>query len=773
MARRKIMNKILSALVVSLFVAACGGGGSADEDAAASASGRETARATADEVWTFIANEGQSFVVDGTQTVRYGQGSTWIQRSVTNSGQCTNGFFGSDPLFGVVKRCEVLGSTPPPEVWTFIANEGQSFVVTGTQTVRYGQGSTWIQRSVTNSGQCTNGFFGSDPLFGVVKRCEVLGSSPPPPPPPDGVWTFIANEGQPFVVTGTQTVRYGQGSTWIQRSVTNSGLCTNGFFGSDPLFGVVKRCELLSSAPPTNTANDGSPLGTNLAGLNYYATQVPFIDLFKSSSPWISGSATVWGDDRSFDLDSDGWIRSLQPGQVARTLMLRGPGVYPSGKYVVLYEGQGTLEYVFGWRKLAAESSPGRDVVEASGTTGDFGLYITATNPANHLRNIRVLLPGGICGNDVFVHAAAASACPGNFRSFEQDYATLIFNPVFLERTRKYKVLRFMNWMETNSDDQDGTWADRPRLAHARWTGQGGVPLEVLIALANRLNAYPWFNIPHRADDDYVRNFAQTVRDTLAPALKAYLEYSNETWNSDFPAGAYAAAQAQALGIAVPGDAYTSRIRYHARRAPQIFDIWSAVFAGNTRLVRVLGGQSVSTYLTDVVAGFENAYLKADAIGINAYFFLSDLSTTADAERFAALTNVQAFAEIRAKALTAVAAEVRAQVATAAKYNLKVMAFEAGNGIWPPYPARSNLALQAKLTSLQRDPEMKTLYTEYLNDWFNAGGNVLMHFIDVARYSETGGWYGSLEYVAQTRAEAPKYDGLMSFIENNRNRITP
>jgi hypothetical protein len=453
--------------------------------------------------------------------------------------------------------------------------------------------------------------------------------------------------------------------------------------------------------------------------------------------------------------------------------MLRGPGIYPSGKYVVLYEGEGTMVYSFGWRKLAAESSPGRDVLEAPTTEGNFGLDITATNPANYLRNIRVLLPGGTCGSDVFVHAASAADCAaGNFKSFEQSYATLIFNPVFLERTRRYKVLRFMDWMETTTDHQDGTWASRPRLNQARWAGQGGVPLEVLIELANRLNAYPWFNTPHRANDDYVRNFATMVLAKLDPALKVYLEYSNETWNPDFPAAAYSEAQAQALGIAA-GDPYTSRIRFHARRAPQISDIWVSVFGGNARLQRVLGGQLVSLYLTDVIATFENAYLKADALGVNAYFGLPDVSTTEDAERFAALTNAQAFAEIRTKSLPEVATNVRAQIAALDKYKLKLVAFESGNSLWPPYPARSNVNLEIKLNSIQRDPEMKLLYTQFLEDWFVAGGQLLMHFTDVQNYSAQAGWFGSLEYVAQTRAQAPKYDALSTFIENNRNRITP
>jgi hypothetical protein len=767
------MKKILWAVLVSALLAACGGGGSEASDTAAAAQ-TERAHALADpEVWTFIANEYQSFQVTGTQTVRYGSGSTWIQRSVAGSGQCTNAFFGSDPVPNVVKRCEALTS-PPSEVWTLIANEYQSFQVTGTQTVRYGAGSTWIQRSVTDSGQCTNAFFGSDPVPNVLKRCEVLVSAPPPPPPGE-VWTFIANEYQSFQVTGTQTVRYGAGSTWIQRSVTGSGQCTNAFFGSDPVPNVVKRCELLSSTtPPGGNANDGSPLGTNLAGLGYFATQVPFIDLFKSSSAWVSGSASTWDDGRAFDLDANGWVRSLLPGQIARTLMLRGPGVYPSGKYVVLYDGQGTLEYVFGWRKVAAESAPGRDVVEATGATGDIGLYITATNPANHVRNIRVLLPGGICGSDAFVHALAASACPGNYRPFEQVYSTLIFNPVFLERTSRYKVLRYMLWMETNTENQDGTWADRPLMTHARWIDQGGVPLEVMIELANRLNAYPWFNIPHRASDDYVRNFARFVRDRLNAGLKVYLEYSNETWNGFFPVRDYAYAQAQALGIAAPGDPYTSSGRYHARRAPQIFDLWASEFGGNLRLVRVLGGQSVSPYLTDVVAGFENAYLKADAIGLNAYFGLTGVSTDQDAERFAALTNAQALEEIRTTSLPATMAELRAQIATVAKYNnLKVMAFEGGNSLWPPYPALSNPRLKAKLDSIQRDPGMKAIYTEYLAGWFSNGGHLMMHFVDAESYSERAGWFGSLEYLYQPRSQAPKYDALMSFIDANRNRITP
>ena len=67
-------------------------------------------------------------------------------------------------------RCEAAAAD---SLWTVIAAEDQSFSVTGTRTVRYGSGTSWIARAVTGSGACTNTWFGGDPIFGVVKVCAV------------------------------------------------------------------------------------------------------------------------------------------------------------------------------------------------------------------------------------------------------------------------------------------------------------------------------------------------------------------------------------------------------------------------------------------------------------------------------------------------------------------------------------------------------------------------------------------------------------------------
>ena len=197
--------------------------------------------ATAATTWVRIAGENQSFTVSGTQTVRFGVDSSWVEKTVTGTGQCTNAYFGRDPAVGRGKACYVLtfDSTAATPTWTRIAREGQSFTVSGTQTVRYGANSSWIQKSVTGTGQCTNAYFGRDPLYGVVKACDL-----------SETWVRIANENQSFSVSGTQTVRYGANSSWVRKSVTGTGQCTNAFFGTDPLYGVVKVCDRLQTGTP-------------------------------------------------------------------------------------------------------------------------------------------------------------------------------------------------------------------------------------------------------------------------------------------------------------------------------------------------------------------------------------------------------------------------------------------------------------------------------------------------------------------------------------------
>ena len=97
----------------------------------------------------------------------------------------------------------------------------------------------------------------------------------------------------------------------------------------------------------TAAPNARSPRGTNLTGISHWSTEIPFVDLFMTSRPWISGSTSTWDDKRPFDRDSRGWIRSLKPRQIARTLPFWGGAAtkdrFPRGTCLVLFGGKGTL----------------------------------------------------------------------------------------------------------------------------------------------------------------------------------------------------------------------------------------------------------------------------------------------------------------------------------------------------------------------------------------------------------------------------------------------
>src|SRR5262249_685365 len=109
------------------------------------------------------------------------------------------------------------------------------------------------------------------------------------------------------------------------------------------------------------------------------------------------------------------------------------------------------------------------------------------------------------------------------------------FHPLFRERLAPFRTLRFMQASEIITS-QIQHWSDRRSVDYeTQMTGalgvQNGIAPESMIKLANELTADLWANMPHRAEDDYVRNFATMVGSQLNPGRKVYLEWSNEVWN--------------------------------------------------------------------------------------------------------------------------------------------------------------------------------------------------------------------------------------------------
>jgi hypothetical protein len=99
-------------------------------------------------------------------------------------------------------------------------------------------------------------------------------------------------------------------------------------------------------------------------------------------------------------------------------------------------------------------------------------------------------------------------------------------------------------------------------------------------------------------------------------------------------------------------------------------------------------------------------------------------------------------------------------------YGVRLLAYEGGQHMGGVAGAENDAALNTLFDSFNRDPRIKQLYLDYLASWKSAGGELFVHFNDVSRYDKWGRW-GALEYVAQPRAESPKFDGIMTFIEHN------
>lgn len=143
-----------------------------------------------------------------------------------------------------------------------------------------------------------------------------------------------------------------------------------------------------------------------------------------------------------------------------------------------------------------------------------------------------------------------------------------------------------------------------------------GVSLEYIVALTNEVHADPWFAMPHLADDNFVRQFAAQVRDTLAPGLRVYVEFDNELWNSAPSFDGYQWVRQQ---LALPENAGVTHEQFVARQYQRIFDIWTQVFAGQTdRLVRAVSGNEEQPDYTRALLAHMNG--NFDAISIGAYF---------------------------------------------------------------------------------------------------------------------------------------------------------
>lgn len=561
------------------------------------------------------------------------------------------------------------------------------------------------------------------------------------------------------------------GHTTSRRSLPIKAVLFNG------LLALAALTLLVEASPQTMAAtssNSKSPLGINLNSISYWSSEMPFINVFVSNSGWITHSNNSWDtqEEKYLNLDSNGWPISLKAqnepsGQqfnsvgvlLLRSLPSTPNGYYPAGKYIILYQGQGTISY--GGDATLVSRAAGQDTINvANPSGGGIDVRITATDPnntGNYIRNIRVVQAG-------------------NLSAFN---AGQIFNPRFLSLISNFRALRFMDWLSTNNSTLS-SWANRPLESNAFWGTPNGVPIEVAVQLANAVSADAWLNVPIMADDNYVTQMATLVHGLLGTSQKVYVELSNEVWNGMFSQASYATQQGHSTFASGLGSDFDYNRNWYGMRVAQTCDMWKSAWGSDSgRVVCVLGAQGANTYTAteSLSCPFWKSGAPCSGHGIGAvaiapYFafgvpsgWASQTSSGLD-HLFASFTSQNDSSIPSGGALAAASKDEAAYSAMLASYKLPLVAYESGQSL----VGGGNSALTNLYIAANRDSRMGTAYATYYQQWKNNGGELMMVFSDVGTYSQYGEW-GMLESTMQTfnpvSAAPPKWQAAQNFISAN------
>jgi len=466
-------------------------------------------------------------------------------------------------------------------------------------------------------------------------------------------------------------------------------------------------------------------IGMNLGSPFYWTSEWPFADLVQGTGTLVTTNMPSWAQldqpNSPLPLDAGGRPGPVRAGGTLGTILQLASARRPVGDFDCRVSPGWRVETGGAWTLLGSPDAPG----------GRFGMRITDPNPK----------PGVMILTTATQNGAKLDTLSCRLKGTPQGET---FNPVFMAGYRPYGVLRFMDWMRTNAEGRR-SWETRTTPASFSQAQPGGVALEHMVALANRLDADPWFTLPIDADPGYYRQFAEYVRDHLEPDRRAYVELSNEVWNSGFPQYKYAQERgSRRYPEAAPDEAADY---YYADRVREVMDEWSRVFGAHRyRIVRVLASQTVWKERIERTVGHGDVAQHVDALATAAYF-------GTDGSRQPNLSGrakVDAIFADGPRIVDEAIGYARMGRDIARRYGLRYVSYEGGPGFTSYAPV-----YQADLKAVEGDPRMEALYRSFLRRWKNEIGDLLVLYTGVAT-SGGGNLFGHRQYTGQPLSEAPK-----------------
>lgn len=553
----------------------------------------------------------------------------------------------------------------------------------------------------------------------------------------------------------------------------------------------------LKSGTKTPTAE----IGINLARASHWSSSHPFVDAIKLADDWVGGTPRDFRDERPLALDESGWVRALREDQVARMVIFGRDAIRPEGVYTLKYQGRGELGFEGGVEIVSR--APGEMKVRIKNGAAVV-LRLAKTSPNDPIRSIALYYPGGRCADD------RARACDEELSCAEGVRCVPLaeraddepFHPAFLEENAAFSVLRFVDWMDANREARDA----RPFISRIEdWPTRESrryhpVPFEIMAELANQLEADAWLTLPPFAPDEFYRAALRRVSSAIDPKRLVYIELSNELWNDLFrqhqlmnaagcrrlskdPEAECTTTEGLPLCAKTSWNEAQARCRVYGEReqaaeSARLFRIAREVF-GEARIRRVLAGQTgnfdgrgrgmLSEEISPNVplAALVDIYATAPYFGriVDSPAKLSRAfrknKTSVHGAPVGVYSPISGEAEHRYGG--PYAAIIRDLRGLRSFPNVRFAAYEGG-----PHFLGFDESIRDRVIELNRDPKMGELYRQFLELWAElTDGALFLHYSSAQTYGAHGAW-GVKEYQGQRRAEAPKYDALLRYIEEGR-----
>lgn len=297
-----------------------------------------------------------------------------------------------------------------------------------------------------------------------------------------------------------------------------------------------------------------------------------------------------------------------------------------------------------------------------------------------------------------------------------------VFTTPCVESLKPAGVIRLMDWLKTNGSPVV-KWSDRCKQSDQLWSGPNGGPYETWLAYAVREGKDLWLNVPHAADDDYVRQLATLCKLAIGDApVNLYLEDSNECWNDQFPQYKWQATRGGQ--------------RWHADRTIFIAREFRKVFATDDDRIRPVLGCGIAfpfqrdEALTQIGARTSELY----GIAIAPYFgsWLPSNHTGWTAQQYAdfALTAANGMGGPTSNTTKG----VRQYKAICDKLKVKLLAYEGGLDFGQGEANKANRAAAQLL------PQAGQAVETYLEWWRKEGGDVFCYFNQISLWNQSGVW---------------------------------